>query len=489
VLHLGDFIYERIWQKRTNSTGHVRKVPPLPDGVESGETRHADSLADYRHLYRSYLEDPHLQEARARWPFVCTWDDHEFSNDNFQSFSTYGEGNRPEPRRRRDANQAWFEYIPCVLSELADQPAHDFRSLPLEGDEEQRNLAATGSLCIYRRLAWGKHLDLLITDSRSYRSPPSVPQGLAASLGLPMDTARLVEITDAGRDYQGGNPPEFLPYGDGRVPNPARDRAPGSMLGESQRDWFMAALENSGARWKLWGNAVPLIPMQLDLSSLPFAGYDDSIFSIDPWAGYPHEVSLLMRHLEENGISGVVSLSGDHHMHGAGTIRRSTRDVTAQPVMVDFTVAALSSTPIFEHLVDVARDDHPAFQPVVYRESGDELIPVWNMSMLQGVFAAFTYSKTGLETLAGWLGPNQANRGLKYVDTSVNGYGLAEFDEDAMSVEMVTMEDCRKPFTEPPRVRHRARFKLPWWSGDGQPELQGPTFDGGAPFPFAPPTV
>jgi alkaline phosphatase D len=489
VLHLGDFIYERSWNARSNGLPHSRKVPPFPDGVDGPEARYAVSLADYRHLYRTYLEDPHLQEARARWPFVCTWDDHEFSNDNFQSFSTYGKGSRLEPQRRLDANQAWFEYIPCVLSELENQPAHDFRTRKLTGDDGEQNLAAAGSLLIYRQLRWGRDLDLLITDSRSYRSPPCLPAGFAESMGLPMNTVRLVEIADAGREYNGGNPPDLLPYGDGQVPNPARDRPPGSLLGTEQRDWFLEALEASTARWKLWGNALPLMPMRLDLSALPFTGYQDSIFSIDAWAGFPHETSLLMRHLQERGISGVVSLSGDHHMHGAGAIRHSTTDLEARPVSVDFTVAGISSTPLFEDLYVVASEDHPAFQPIVYREENGGLTPVWNLSMLQGVFAAFTYSKTGLQTLANWLGPNYANPGLKYVDTTANGYGLAQFEEDTLTVQLVTVAESREPFETTPEVRYRAHFTLPWWQNGELPELQGPEFDGGAPFPFEPPPV
>ena len=37
----------------------------------------------------------------------------------------------------------------------------------------------------------------------------------------------LVEIADAGRAYNDGQPPATLPYGDGDVPNPGLDRAPG----------------------------------------------------------------------------------------------------------------------------------------------------------------------------------------------------------------------------------------------------------------------
>ena len=489
VLHLGDFIYERSWHTRSNGTPHSRKIPPFPDGADTTKNRYAVSLADYRHLYRTFLDDPYLQEARARWPFVCTWDDHEFSNDNFQSFSTYGEDARLEPERRQDANQAWFEYIPCVLSELEDQPARDFERRALTGSDEQRNQAALDSLRIYRRLTWGRYLDLLLTDSRSYRSPPCLPDGFAESLGLPMNTVQLVAIADGGRKYNHGDPPAYLPYGDGRTPNPARERSPGTILGEQQRAWFQQAMEASTARWKLWGNALPLIPMRLDLSVLPFTGYQDSIFALDAWAGYPHEVDQLMRHAHDNDITGLVSLSGDHHMHGAGTVSWSTTEVDAQPVAVDFAVAGISSTPLFEDLEVVARRDHPDFRPIVYREEESGLTPVWNMSMLQGVFAAYTYNKTGLQTLASWLGPNYANPGLKYVDTTANGYGLAHFDRDQLRVQLVTVEHSRQPFDLPPAVRHRAHFVLPLWQPGQRPELHGPEFEGGAPFPFEPPSV
>jgi alkaline phosphatase D len=36
--------------------------------------------------------------------------------------------------------------------------------------QESNNLAAIGSLRGYRSLRWGRHLDLIITDERSYRT-------------------------------------------------------------------------------------------------------------------------------------------------------------------------------------------------------------------------------------------------------------------------------------------------------------------------------
>ena len=111
VLHLGDFIYE------TLGYGSARKLPPFPSGgqrigedVEWAQT-FAVTVDDYRHLYRHYLMDPDLKEARARWPFIVTWDDHEFTDDSWQGMATYQTPGTPSQKRKLAANQAWFEYI------------------------------------------------------------------------------------------------------------------------------------------------------------------------------------------------------------------------------------------------------------------------------------------------------------------------------------------------------------------------------------------
>jgi len=171
-------------------------------------------------------------------------------------------------------------------------------------------------------------------------------------------------------------------------------------------------------------------------------------------------------------------------MHGAGTIRRSSAEADAPPVAVDFTVAGISSTPIFEDLSAAAKEDHPDFATLVYRKTKNGIEPVWNISMLYGVFAAFTYAKTGLESVLSWLGPNLANPGLQYVDTTANGYGLASFDAGELRVQLITILDCRESFEQPPAIHHSAQFRLPLWQQGKSPELAGPEFTGSAPFPF-----
>ena len=89
VLHLGDFIYEVTWYAEDNPNGNrgrrIKNLYKFPQGRKVGNFHLPVTLEDYRTLYRAYLEDPDLQDARARWPFVCVWDNHEFAWAGYQS--------------------------------------------------------------------------------------------------------------------------------------------------------------------------------------------------------------------------------------------------------------------------------------------------------------------------------------------------------------------------------------------------------------------
>lgn len=485
VLHLGDFIYERSWHSRQDGSAPSRVLPPFPDGHAGPDNRYAVSLADYRHLYRTYLSDPHLQAARARWPFICTWDDHEFSDDNFQSYSQYTREPKLEAQRKADANRAWFEYVPCALDELPGQDAHGLRSAVLTGEPETDNRSARDSLCIYRRLRWGSLVDLFLTDERSYRSPPCLEDGVAESLGLPMNTVELVAMADAGREYNDGAPPATLPWGDGKTPNPWRERAPGTCLGTAQRDWLVDGITRSGAIWKLWANPLPLLPLRLDLSSIPFAGYEDCVFNIDAWQGYPYEYHHIMSHLQQAGTAGVVSLSGDHHMHGAAQVLLDPGNAESPAVALDFNCAGVSSSPLFDSVSAIAGEDHPDFAALVSAEHDSRHYPNWNMTLQDGVLAAFAFHKVGSGRLSRWLGSNPANPGLCFADSTANGYGLARFRADGLDVELVAIDRPREPFEQPPGAAYRARFRVPAWQAGEQPPRPEPEFRGRPPFPFS----
>src|SRR4249919_2294267 len=96
VLHLGDFVYEVVQYSDQVKNGHrydrlITFPIKFPKGKTVAKNRFwvPDSLDDYRVLYHAYLQDPDLQDARARWPFVCIWDNHEFSWNGWQSIQEF----------------------------------------------------------------------------------------------------------------------------------------------------------------------------------------------------------------------------------------------------------------------------------------------------------------------------------------------------------------------------------------------------------------
>src|SRR5262249_20596490 len=152
------------------------------------------TLEDYRTAYRAYLRDPDLQDARARWPFVCMWDNHEFSENGWQSVQAFNGESRPAQERKVAANQAWFEYQPARIVKssgpdlekfdpptVSNEPITQFDADGL-GDEPN-NRAALDSLRAYRKLRWGRNVDIIITDQHSYRSedPTARPEAAAFS--------------------------------------------------------------------------------------------------------------------------------------------------------------------------------------------------------------------------------------------------------------------------------------------------------------------
>ena len=482
ILHLGDFIYERVWHELEGGEPLIRKLPAFPEGISESRYDYAISLADYRHLYKTYLNDPWLQTARARWPFICIWDDHEFSNDCFQGFSTYGNQPKFEPDRKRCANQAWFEFIPALLDGSLGSPAHEY--LPKNKNLGAENHTASDSLCIYRKLRWGGNVEIFLTDNRSYRSAPSLPKNIAEQLDLPLNTANLVEIADYGREYNNGKPPTNLPYGNKETPNPFAKREPRTCLGKAQREWLISSVSSSKAPWKIWANSIPIIPLQIDMGNLPMTDYENSLFTIDPWSGFPYELNQITSAFNTNKTTGIVSLSGDHHMHGAGKISINQKDQPSKTVCLDFSVAGISSTPLFKTLASRVNDSHSTFKPLVFSEkSGSEQI-TWNMTMTEGVLASFFYDLTGLEMLSRWLGPNKANKGLKYVDSDSNGYGLATFSSQKIDIAFITMPPPSTSFNQIPDKKHVAHFSVPLWKNNENPQLREPTFDGEPPFPF-----
>src|SRR5689334_1294433 len=181
VLHLGDYIYEIIWYPEDRPQGmysrRLRDIVRYKSGEKVSDFHIPTTVEDYRAVYRAYLLDPDLQDARARWPFICMWDNHEFSWKGWQSQQNFS-GVRPAQTRKVAAAQAWFEYQPARVMKatstgvdrydppkVSDKPLaeYDDHGLGLDPD----NLTAINSLKLFRTFRYGKNVDLILTDNRS----------------------------------------------------------------------------------------------------------------------------------------------------------------------------------------------------------------------------------------------------------------------------------------------------------------------------------
>ena len=172
VVFLGDYVYETTGDTSFQSGDGGRAVRfsdpegALPQGTGMTAFLAANSLSNYRDLYKTVRTDKQLQAVHERYPFIIVWDDHEFSDDCWQDVATYEDGKRDEAQRSRklNAEQAFLEYIPLDTVQ-SPEGAIDVASEPRFPNSR-----------IYRDFEYGKHLKLLVTDYRSYRPDHLIPE-------------------------------------------------------------------------------------------------------------------------------------------------------------------------------------------------------------------------------------------------------------------------------------------------------------------------
>lgn len=532
IVHVGDFIYETRGDgfqealddnfqpiQLRDRNNQARVIDTFPDGGTppgGGTLRFANTVADYRHLYRQFLRDPDLREARARWPFIVTWDDHEFTNDCWQTQSNYSRTNtydEASQRRKKAANQAWFEYIPALLTGATGvtgvvQQAKDFTALPVEdtpyndsnigpGNQiiEPNNLNALNTLTIYRSLRFGRNVELVLTDLRSYRSDHPIPEELTNNNPLffePRNALPLADVNvfDAGRTYNNNNPPTTSPSG---LPNTRRNSPAGTMMGPTQKQWWMDTVRQSTATWKIWASSVPVMRMLLNASVI---GLPDLIASGDAWDGYPSERNELMRYVLDNNIRNVVAISGDIHAHFAGLLMDNFDAASPVPVMPEFTVAGVSSNSLFSFYEGPTRTLPASIRNLITYDAsgsgGERFVRNFNTTLLLGAqaadaaFQAATASPPQDPRAAAMAAKDpDVNPHLRYVDTDARGYGLMSVTASGVSATLVTIPSpIQDQGDSGSSVRGRATFTVAPTTTGGQVALDPPSFTGTRPFPL-----
>jgi len=507
VLHLGDFIYEVMQYPEEVKTRYDRTIYEVARFADEHSRKvgnfHIPLTVDgYRAVYKGYLADPDLQDARARWPFVAIWDNHEFSWMGWQSIVKNPKFEIPGQSVKVAAMQAWFEYLPARIArpggslETFDPPA--VKDVPIKEFDrdglgtEPNNLTAINALKGYRAYRYGKHLDLIITDQRSYRSADPFADPSLAKLGgdefTAMSPEPLLQILDGGRDFNGGKPPAEVGFNDAYVPNPQRTAPPQTILGAEQKKWFKERLKTSTATWKIWGNSQGTLDQRADPQNLP-PGLTKESWPKDIYAnmgGGDYGTAYLERAeiynlVRDAKITGFAIVSGDLHSFWAGYAAAELPPGKFEPVGLSFTGASLSSAGPMEAQEHNLKKDNP-LRALFLADKATGETPEWTFNMLvrHGVRSCLEYAKSfDLERARSLSNPDLAPH-LEFVDLGGHGYAKVRLSADAMRTEFVCIP---RPITRSEKpdggpLRYRVLHTAPLWKSGERPQLRTSILEG-----------
>jgi len=506
VFHQGDFIYEIVWYPEDRPQGmydrRLRDLIRYPTGERIRDFHIPTTVDDYRAAYRAYLHDPDLQDARARWPFVTMWDNHEYSWLGYQGLQIFEGQTRPAQTRKVAANQAWFEYQPArvykptgaslesfAAPSVIDAPISNFDDQGL--GREPNNLAALGSLRGYRSIRWGQHVDLILTDQHSYRSEDPLLRPEAKPLSdddfpelIPEEAA---EVLDAGRAYAAGQPPDVIRGGTTDIPNFRKNSPPQTIFGAEQKKWFFDHLLASRATWKLWGNTQGTLDWRADPQNLP-AGVGNAwrgngyatVASGDHSNAYLERAEIydLVKH---KGITGFATISGDRHSFWAGFAASALPPKQFEPVGVAFVVGSISAPGIVEALEHALPKSHPLYGLYLAQLGGqDKPQAVVNLLMHHGVRTCLEYGRSGDIAAARRLSNPELAPHLSFLDLAGHGYAIVRVSAEELECEFVCIDRPleRSAQDDGGPLRYRVVHKSRLWKRGERPEMTQEILEG-----------
>ena len=506
VLHLGDFIYELVWYPEDRPQGmydrRLRDIVRYAHGEKIEDFHIPTTVEDYRAVYRAYLHDPDLQDARARWPFVPMWDNHEFSWQGWQSLQVFDGTTRPAQTRKVAAMQAWFEYQPARVRKasgpslerfdppkVVNAPISHFDAQGL--GQEPNNLTALASLTGYRAMRWGRHVELIITDQRSYRSEEptarSEAQDLTSKDFPELFPQEALEILDAGRIYNGRKPPETIRFGELEIPNFRKQEPPQTILGATQKQWFLNRLKTSTATWKVWGNTTGTLDFRVDPQRLP-----PGLTKPWPGAGYAgfsggdHSTAYVERaeiysFVRGEGITGFATIAGDRHSFWAGLAAETLPPKAFEPVGVAYIVGSISAPGLVESLEHKLPKDHPLRALYLARPPGStKPHPTVNMLLRHGVRSCLEYARSGDAERARILTNHELAPHLSFLDMGGHGYATVRASADAWECEFVCIPRPIEPIIrrDGGPLLYRVVHRTPLWTKGERPQIEQRVVEG-----------
>ncbi len=290
VVHLGDYLYEYGIDGYGGSTGQAidrNHEPPLE----------IVTLDDYRTRHAQYKTDPDLQAAHAAAPWICTWDDHESTNNSYRTGAENhnpeaGEGNWTD--RKQAAVQAYLEWMPVRDPEM--------------GKARE---------ALYRRFDFGDVASVICLETRLTGRSDEI-SWFAELGGLEAAAIPMAALSTMAR-----------------VQNPER-----TMLGSAQEAWLDAELKDSTAKSKSWQVLANQIVMARvrppnfentlsdDQKAAQDIGYVQQLipfsqlglpWNLDAWDGFPSARDRLYESSKAAGAR-LVTLTGDTHTAWANTL-------------------------------------------------------------------------------------------------------------------------------------------------------------------------
>jgi hypothetical protein len=201
-------------------------------------------------------------------------------------------------------------------------------------------------LGIYRRVRWGKNLELFLLDERSFRSAKASAHGACDNpdTGEP-DLAPTAP--DSKRELFSALIPSLKQPVSQRCKNRINNQNR-TMLGQRQFHRFIDDVEHSNARWKVVMNETPI----QQFYGLPY----------DRWEGYAYERVRLLKQLEKAKVKNLVFLTTDTHAAFANIVRLRTLDGDVAPSNApaspadtpysDFIIGPVATKPFWEEIDD-----------------------------------------------------------------------------------------------------------------------------------------
>jgi alkaline phosphatase D len=245
-IHSGDQIYadNPIVAEVKTDDGKVWK-----NLTTEGKSKVAETLDEYRAAFAYNLLDENKRRFAAETAFLVQWDDHETRN-NWYPGQIIGV-------------DAYKVKSASLLSAYARQAMFEYNPMRFDGEDAER---------VYRRIAYGPALDVLMLDERSYRGPNS-----------PNRQPALNETS--------------------------------AFLGAAQLAWLKRSLLESKATWKLIASDMPISLVVPDLNPDVPKGTFEAWANADngPPSGRELEIASLLSFIKNNTIKNVVWVTADVH--------------------------------------------------------------------------------------------------------------------------------------------------------------------------------